>query len=108
MYLIEDGAVQAQKPDVHRLVQLPDGADVEHLAIGLQIRVVAANHFANAREIRVGQVVKVQKLRVRNGAMISHFSHQQRGDLLSADRKDVNGWDVNASLNANKIYCDRI
>lgn len=60
--LIEHRAIQAQKLDVHRLVQLTDRADMEHLARRLQVGIVAANHLSGACEIRFGQIVKVQIL----------------------------------------------
>lgn len=60
--LVKHSAVQAQELDVHRLLQLPDRAHVEHLARSLQIGIVTADHFASAREVRLWQVVKVQVL----------------------------------------------
>lgn len=60
--LVEHRSVQAEELDVHGLVQLPDRAHVEHLARGLQVCVVAANHLTGAREIRLGEIVEVEVL----------------------------------------------
>lgn len=53
LYLVENGTVETKESDVHGLVQLPDGADVEHLTVCFQICIIAADDLSHAGEVRV-------------------------------------------------------
>lgn len=61
-YLVKDSAIQAKELNIHGLILLAHGANMEHLAWGLQVCVVATDDFASAREVGLRQIVEVQVL----------------------------------------------
>lgn len=61
-YLVKNGPIKTEEFDVHGFVLLSYRAYVEHLAGGLKVRIITADHLPRTREVSFGKVIEVQIL----------------------------------------------